>query len=424
MKTTIKKWGINGEGIAYYHRKPVFIPYALPQEEIEYHIVKETRKYCIGEMDRLITQSARRRYPLCSKWQTCGGCALMHTQYKEQCKMKSQMVKEALRKYTKYQGPILPIIKNPDPLGYRNMCKLPLQKINGHWQTGMYEANTHDFVAIDRCFIHEKQIELVRKAALEVFDQYQLKDLETLVLKVFDQKVQMILVTKEITVSDACITALSAIDSVVSIWQSIKKEESMDTFGDTMIHLSGTETMELTLGAIHCQLLPRSFFQLNTKQALRLYQLVQEWTPNCNTIMEAYCGIGAMSLFVADKAESVWGIEYNRDAIENAKINAQWNHCDNVSFLCGDANEKLMGTNESIDCLIVDPPRKGLESMVNTILQKQIPTILYVSCNPSTLAKDLAVLTKQYTIQKVQPLDMFSQTPLVETIIYLERKSK
>lgn len=198
----------------------------------------------------------------------------------------------------------------------------------------------------------------------------------------------------------------------------------MDTFGDTMIHLSGTETMELTLGAIHCQLLPRSFFQLNTKQALRLYQLVQEWTPNCHTIMEAYCGIGAMSLFVANKAESVWGIEYNRDAIENAKINAQWNHCDNVSFLCGDANEKLMGTNESIDCLIVDPPRKGLESMVNTILQKQIPTILYVSCNPSTLAKDLAVLTKQYTIQKVQPLDMFSQTPLVETIVYLERKSK
>lgn len=424
MKTTIKKWGINGEGIAYYHRKPVFIPYVLPQEEIEYHIVKETRKYCIGEMDRLIAPSSRRRYPLCDKWQTCGGCALMHTQYREQCKMKSQMVKEALYKYANYQGSILPILKNPDPLAYRNMCKLPLQKVHGHWQSGMYAAHTHEFVTIDRCFIHEKDIELVRKKALEIFDQYHLENLLSLVLKSFDQKVQMILVTKNVTLPETCITALSMIDSVVSVWQSVKTDNRIDTFGDTMIHLFGKERIEITLGSIHCQLLPRSFFQLNTKQALRLYQLVQEWTPNCHTLMEAYCGIGAMSLFVANKAKSIYGIEYNQDAIENAKINAQWNHCSNVSFICGDANEKLIETKESIDCLIVDPPRKGLEEMTSTILLKKIPTILYVSCNPSTLAKDLAILTKQYTIQKVQPLDMFSQTPLVETVVYLERKTK
>ena len=424
MKTTIKKWGINGEGIAYVNRKPVFIPFAIPNETIEFHITEDKGSYAVGELDRIIEASSKRRYPLCPIWKECGGCALMHTKYKEQARMKEEMVRESLYKYAGYKGRVLPLLKNPEPLNYRNTCKLPLRRTLGIWESGMYEKDSQTFVPINRCYVHSRAIEKARHYVMDVLNEYPDGDYKNLVLREFDEKIQIILVTGPMELLPACIEKLGAIDSVVSLWQSIKTDDSIHVYGETMRHLYGTENMEMMLRDFRLQLLPRSFFQLNTRQADALYQIVSEWTPKSHTIVEAYSGIGAISLYVNDKGKQIIGIEYVADAVDNANENAMNNHCDHIRFVCGDAPEKLQEIKEPVDTLIVDPPRTGLdETMKQTILKKRIPTVIYVSCNPSTLAKDLKTLSSRYTIREVQPVDMFSQTPLVETVVLLTRKT-
>ena len=171
-------------------------------------------------------------------------------------------------------------------------------------------------------------------------------------------------------------------------------------------------------------LLPRSFFQLNTKQSINLYNVVKDWMPRSKTTVEAYSGIGAISLFVKDKAEEIIGVESIQDAVDNANENAMLNHADNVSFICEDAGSALahLVQEKDVDTLIVDPPRSGLDdTMKETILKSKIKTMIYVSCNPATLAKDLGVLKKEYRIIKIQPVDMFSQTPHVESVTLLVR---
>lgn len=406
IKLEIKKWGINGEGIGYHNHKPVFISGAIPGEFVEVKIEENKERYMIGKLVEVKEEASARRYPFCSLWQSCGGCSLMHVRYKNQCKMKEQAVKEALVKYAGYKGKVEPIIKNPDPLNYRNSCKLPIR--NG--KTGMYVKNSRKFIEIERCYIHAKILEKTRQEVVEIFEEFDTSHFKTLVMKEYDEKIQMILVTEVGSIDAELIKKLSQLENVVSIWQSIKMDESIDVFGKTMIHLYGDKTMTLSLNDIQCMILPRSFFQLNTKQAIRLYEIVNEFTPQSNLIVEAYSGIGAISLFVHDKAKEVIGIESILDAVNNANENAKINHCDNVRFICGDAAEQFKKIKKPIDTLIVDPPRKGLSTdMKNSILDSNIETLIYVSCNPSTLAKDIKVLKKKYKIQKVLQV---SQSPL------------
>ena len=154
MKTTVKKWGINGEGIAFHEGKPVFIENAIPDEVIEFDIKSDEGTYLVGELTRLVEQSSKRRYPLCPIWKECGGCALMHVKYPAQCKMKEGNLKETLIKYADYNGRILPILKNHEPLSYRNSCKLPFGEEYGELYTGMYERDTNHFQKMKRCYVH------------------------------------------------------------------------------------------------------------------------------------------------------------------------------------------------------------------------------------------------------------------------------
>lgn len=431
MKTTIKKWGINGEGIAFHEGKPVFIENTIPEEVVEFDITSDEGTYMKGELTRLVTQSSKRRYPLCPIWKECGGCALMHVKYPAQCKMKEANLKETLIKYADYKGKVLPILKNPEPLAYRNSCKLPFGEEFGELYTGMYERESNHFQKMERCYVHSKVLESTRQEILKIMNKHHLKmyddkkktGFRTLVMKEFDGKIQIIFVTGKEVLSEEFIADLTNLETVVSIWQSVKTDAKRDVFGD-MRFIWGEEKMSLQLEDIQLSLLPRSFFQLNTKQAIHLYNVVKEWMPKSKTTVEAYSGIGAISLFIKDKAEKIIGIESIQDAVDNANENATLNHAENVSFLCDDAGKALSNlvVKEDVDTLIVDPPRSGLdETMKDTILKSKIKTMIYVSCNPATLSKDLGVLKKEYRIVKIQPVDMFSQTPHVESVTLLVR---
>ena len=413
MKTTIKKWGINGEGIAFHEGKPVFIENAIPEEVIEFDIKSDEDTYLIGEMTRLVEQSSKRRYPLCPIWKECGGCALMHVKYPAQCKMKEGNLKETLIKYADYNGRILPILKNPEPLSYRNSCKLPFGEEYGELYTGMYERDTNHFQKMERCYVHSKLLEQTRQEVLKIMNEHHLKMYDdkkktgyrTLVMKEFDSKIQIIFVTGKEELSEEFIHDVTQLEGVVSIWQSVKTETKREVFGD-MRFIWGEEKMHLQLEDIQLSLLPRSFFQLNTKQSVNLYNVVKDWMPKSKTTVEAYSGIGAISLFVKDKAQEIIGVESIQDAVDNANENAMLNHADNVSFICEDAGSALahLVQEKDVDTLIVDPPRSGLDdTMKETILKSKIKTMIYVSCNPATLAKDLGVLKKEYSMVVVLP---------------------
>lgn len=435
MKTRIKKTGINGEGIGYKGKKPIFIMNAFPGELVEFTMDSENETYGTGTIEKVWEASPRRHHSVCKYWKECGGCSLIQLDYKGQVRTKESLLKEALKKYAGYTGPIMPLIKNPRVLGYRNACKLPLQMVNGKIETGMYKRNSNQFVPLPRCLIHSKILEAVRVAVIELLNQFHVQSysksnpsgFRTLVMKEFGGKVQIIFVTGNTVISPALIHQLMSIDEIVSIWQSVKNDSiDHEIFGQKMIHLAGQKKMEVDVDGLKLMLLPRSFFQLNTQQAARLYKIVEEWTPVSKVIVEAYSGIGAMALLVSSKAKKVIGIESIEDAVDNAKENAVLNHKENVEFICGDAGCELkkIAQENKIDTLIVDPPRTGLnKEMIEAIKKSKIKTIVYISCNPSTLGKDLHSL-KEYKIMKVQPVDIFSQTAHVETVCLMSRKEK
>ena len=422
MKVKIKKWGINGEGIGYIRKKPVFVQDTIPTELVDIDINKESDHYFVGKCKEVIEPSTRRRYPLCKYWESCGGCTSMHVQYKEQAKMKQQLLKQALKKYANYTDLIQPIIKNPNPLGYRNSCKLPLQKVDGKWVAGLYQSDSHTFIPIERCYIHSKVLEQTRQEVIRLLNEWDLEDCYSLVMKEFDGKVQVILVTGNIDIPKELVQAWMDISEVVSVVQSIKTTADHELFGKEMKVLSGQETMQLEINGLTLELLPESFFQLNTQQAKQLYTFVANQIQPVDTLVEAYCGVGAIGLSVASKAKKVIGIEYNEQAILNASDNAKNNEITNAEFIAGDAGQVFGQLKENVDTLIVDPPRSGLDTvMIDAILLKEPKNIVYVSCNPSTLAKNFSVLQKKYSIECIQPFDMFSQTAHVETVVMMSR---
>lgn len=428
----IKKWGINGEGITYLNGKVVFVEGAIPDELVEYEIDSHKGSYYSARIKRILEPSPRRRIPMCALQDQCGGCSIMHLDYRGQIRMKEAILKEALKKYAGYNGKILPMIKNPTPMGYRNSIKMPFGK-KEELSTGMYERGSNHFIPVEECRIHAPKLEKVRKEITRLAIEHDLDlagrkedGLLTLVLKEYNDQVYVVLVTSDYHIPEAFQEAVLNLEDVASLWQSIKKKSDpeYELYGKRLLHLGGDMQMNLDLEDIQLTLLPRSFFQLNTKQAIALYKLVADWVGNAKVVVEAYCGVGAISLFLADQVEEVIGIELIEDAVENARQNALENGKDNAVFICGDAGKEMdkIIRSKHVDVIVIDPPRKGIDEPMKKALKKSgAEKIIYISCNPSTLGKDIADLSRKYHIVKVQPFDMFSQTPHVETVVLLEK---
>lgn len=436
MKVTIMKTGINGEGIGYIDRTPIFIPNALVDEVVDIDIIEKNKRYMHGKLNRIIKKSPNRRDARCSLQHVCGGCPLMIVEYKKQLDYKYDILRQSLIKYAQVNPRLLEKVRpSEDVVGYRNQCKLPCAMEDGRLTTGMYIPNSNYFAEVPSCVIHEKGLERVRLAILKVLNTYRLKaydyhqkaGIRSLIIRGIQDKYQCTIVTGEHPLASEIIEDLMQIEGLVSLWQSYNTvKKTPEIFGPKMIHLAGERLLEITFDGLELSLSPRSFFQLNTKQAKQLYRIIKEVVPANNTLLvEAYSGVGAISLYVKDKAEEIIGIESIKDAVVNANANAKRNNAENVSFLCADASDKLtyISKNRKIDTLIVDPPRSGLDDeMLSCILKSKIKTLIYVSCNPATLGKNLAILQDRYTVKKVIPLDMFPNTPHVESVVLMSRK--
>jgi len=433
MKIKIEKTGINGEGIGYLKNKPIFIASTLPQEIVEAEITVEKDRYAIGECLRIVEKSSKRVEAPCLVQDRCGGCALMITDVANQEQLKLNNLKQSLLKYMgKFDYRLISQLQsNPKPYNYRNQCKHPIKLEKKQLVAGFYKAGTNHFVSIKECIVHEDELERAKNAVLRIlnkhrcvdFDPPRLQGVRTLIIRSMGDEIQITIVTGKMSLDQTLINDIMNIKSVTSLYHSVNTDRhAMDPFGKRLVHIAGKETLDFEFEGLKFALNPKAFFQLNTHQASVLFNAVKNLIPENKRVVDAYCGIGALSLLLAQKSEKVVGIEFSQDAIDSANSNAKLNDIKNIDFIVGDAAEKLSSLSSDFDVLVIDPPRSGLsDSMIKAMKEHQFNEIVYISCNPSTLAKNLNDLKSQYRIKKIIPFDLFTHTPLLETVVHLER---
>ena len=434
MEIKIIKMGINGEGIGYINNKPVFVAGAYPDETVSVKITDSYNTYQIGSCEKVIVCSEYRVRSVCRN-RYCKSCTLIDLAYPEQLRQKKLLLSEALYKYANISSSLVEdVIENPKPTGYRNLMKLPVKSDRDGLVSGMYEPKSNHFVAIEDCVIHDENLDKLKKNVLKILSDYRIKEydnrtrlgLRYLIIRGFDQQYQCTLVTGDEVLKEKLCDDLFAIPNLVSLNQSINTAKfSHELFGNKLTCLRGTKAIEIKLKNYVFRLSPTAFFQLNIYQAEQIYAYVASILDKAELVVDAYCGIGSMTFFIKEQAQRVIGIENNRQAISDAKANAKLNKIVDCEFVVGDAAEQLkrISLKGPIDAIVVNPPRSGLdEEMIESIIRSKPKQIVYVSCNPSTLAKNIANLTKYYNVEKVKPFDMFSHTPLVETVVSLKRK--
>lgn len=434
MIIEIKKTGINGEGIGYIDKVPVFVNGALIDEIVDISIIENNKNYKIGRLNRIVKESKERVKPICENYYHCNGCGLMHTTYANQLEIKKELLREALLKYADIDE-YVEIEASEKEINYRNCLKLPFVNHYGKLALGVYEENSNYICAINSCLIHSELLERLKNEVLDIlnrnnlsiYDRKTKKGLKHLVLREIGNRAHMCLITGEDSLSKKVIEELNSIKEIVSIYQCVNtSRNNINIFSNKMIHLAGGKHLVFKIDNLKFNLSIKSFFQLNTNQAKKLYRyVINKLDDNENLIVEAYSGIGAMSLLAKDKAKEIVGIEYVNDAVVNGNVNANINHIDNVKFICGDAAEVLnrQFKKRRIDTLIVDPPRSGLDDkMIEAIENSNINRIIYISCNPATLAKNINVLLRKYEIEDMKAFDMFPQTSHVEAVVSFIKK--
>ena len=429
----IKKCGINGEGIGYYKRKPVFVQGCFPLEIVEVQL-EDKGKYYIGTLNKIIKRSKYRLKSKCPYHKQCGACSLMCLDYNKQLLIKKEILQESLNKYASYDEEIDDVVPSPDIYHYRNKCNLPVVEYHGKLVNALYQYNSNKPVIFDTCLIHDNKLEQIRKEVLDTLNKYHYsayshkvkKGIRQLIIRGFEDEYQLVIITGNDNIDIDTIEDLKKIKDLVSIYQGINIIKNPVNYLDADLKLlSGKEKIMMKLGKYKMYLSAKAFFQLNYSQAINIYRKVYDLLENnCQSVIEAYCGIGAISLFISDKVKEVIGIEIVPEAIEDGQENLKINNIDNVEFICDDATKAIrqLVKNKKIDALIVDPPRTGLdEVLLETIIKSKIKNVIYISCNPATLAKDLNVLLKQYNIKYLKGYDMFPNTAHVETVVLMSR---
>ncbi len=441
---TIKRLGINGEGIGYYKRLAIFVPFAIPGEEIVVRIKEVFEKYAKAEIVKIKTPSPERITPKCPYSKLCGGCQLQHISYEYQGKLKKELVKEAFDRY--FDGTLNEkILKEPcimeDPWHYRNKAKHPVRYDGEKIITGLYAIDSNKLVYIDECLVEKEDIRKTLKEICAFFTKYQIiaynpKSKEGILRHIvirsshYTSEVQVTLILIKHDQRTINIAAdLTKISNIVSVYISINDDpKAIENFGAETFKIAGKDIITDQLGKYTFDLLPTAFFQLNSFQTEKLYAYVKDVAKlhGNENLIDAFCGVGTIGLWLSEYVKEVRGIDVNKEGIKNAIQNAQKNNVTNARFYAGDIiNYLTKWRREGFipDVMVVDPPRTGLSlRLINYLQQFPVPKIIYVSCNPSTLAKNCNHLQKKYHILNIKPFDMFPQTSNVECVVCLERR--
>lgn len=439
----INTLGTSGEGVGRYEGFTVFVPYALPGEKAEVRITEVKKTYATGKLLEILRRSRDRVEPLCPIYRECGGCQLQHLSYEAQLKAKRQQVIDAV---TRIGGRpdlfVEPTLGAATPWNYRNKMQFPIGKEKGKTIIGCFAQGSHRIIDTEDCHIQKEGNnevvnavrEIVTRLNIPVYDEDRhtgiLRHVVGRVGKRGEIMVVIVTATKSLPREKDFVKLLRAkLPQTVSIHQNIQTYRNNVIMGRDTRLLWGRPTIEDGLGRLTFHISPRSFFQVNTAQAEVLYSKALEFADlrGEETVIDAYCGTGTITLFLAQKARTVYGIEIVKPAIQDARKNARDNNVRNAEFIVGDATRvmpRLRKEGIRPDVVVVDPPRAGCtETVLKTFAEMEPERIVYVSCNPATLARDIAVLEELgYRAVKVQPVDMFPNTSHVEVVSKLVKK--
>lgn len=395
----IEKLDNTGRGICYINDKITFVENALPDEIVNIKITKESKKYNEAEVIKYIKTSPKRVNPLCPFYNECGGCNLLHLSYEDTLKYKKEKIESILSKYANYKNNI-DVYGSPKQVNYRN--KITLKVKDG--SIGYYKNKTHDIIKINHCYLAQDSI----NRFISDINLLNVKNGEIIIRSNYNN--ELLIHIKSPSTVNPDIIAIKKKHKLVGIILNDKTIYGESSFIEIINKQFFTVSYD-------------SFFQINREVCSIIFDMILKEINDNDTILDLYCGVGTLGINACKKAKKAYGIEIVKNAILNAITNSKINKRDNIYYMLGKVEDNISKINDKIDTIIVDPPRAGLDPKTKqTILDFKANKIIYVSCDPMTLARDLKELSSIYNIKQVTSLDMFPYTEHIETFCVLEKR--
>ena len=422
--------GASGEGVCRVDGEVVFVPYALLGEKVKIHIVKVLKSHAYAKLIQVITPSPHRKTPECPVFYKCGGCSLQHCDYEYELEFKTNKVRDCIRRIGGLDIPVLPCEPSPETEGYRNKGLFSVTPDG----IGFFSPRSHSLVRADGCIIQNKNTQYVIDAIYEYMAQCRVPaydeashtgTIRGIFVRTLGGKMSVCVIsrTSEIPEKERLVKMLR-LAGANSVILNVNPNRTNVPMGKTNITLCGSPVMTDEIGGITFEISPASFYQINSLQTKRLYDYAISALDldETMTVFDLYCGIGTISLCAARHVKKVVGVEVVPEAVENARKNAGINKISNAEFLCAKAENAAQSLGHA-DAVIIDPPRKGCDpGLIRAIGQINPEKIMYISCNPATLARDLKQICEYgYTAVSAQPFDMFPKTFHVETAVLLTK---
>lgn len=440
----IEDMSAEGSGIGKVDGYTLFVKDAVIGDVVEAKIMKMKKNYGFARLMQIREASPDRVDPRCPIARQCGGCQIQAMAYEAQLKFKERLIENHLRRIGGFEEiPMEPIVGMEEPYRYRNKAQFPIgQDREGNLIAGFYAGRTHSIISVDDCLlgveenkeILQEVLDFMKEEGISAYDENTGKGLVRHVLiryGFFTKEIMVCVVIngKKLPRAQKLVERLRKIRGMTSITVNINEERTNVILGECVELLWGQRYITDTIGGISYQISPLSFYQVNPRQTEKLYRLALEYAglTGKETVWDLYCGIGTISLFLAQKAKQVYGVEIVPDAVKDAKNNAKRNGIENAEFYVGKAEEVLPEKYEKegvkADVIVVDPPRKGCdERLLDTIVKMQPEKVVYVSCDSATLARDLKWLCERgYEVKRVRGVDQFGQTVHVETCVLLSK---
>lgn len=441
LDLVIDGYGMDGEGVAHADDNVIFVPFAMMGERVKAKVTYVKRNLVFCELKEVLKPSPLRVKPDCNRFPRCGGCDVLHVAYEEQLRIKKENVVSLFRKNVGFVPEIENVVPSPKKLAYRNKIQLPFGTVNGKVAVGFFRENSHKIVSITKCFLHGEWVETLIDVFLRYAEKYNVKAydeyakqgiLRHLVARYIDGKYCIVVVTDNCPLPrEKELVAMldEKLGERYSLYYSPKAERNNVIMGKTVVPIKERPFSIDVLG-IKVSLNPFSFLQLNDDVRDLIYTAVADSIPDGGIVIDAYAGVGILGATLAKRGARVYNIEIVPEATADGNVLAKENGLeDRVTNLNGDAAVLLPKLLDELNIstpvnVILDPPRKGISTEVVDALNKLTcpVNLIYISCNPATLTRDLKLLSASYSIEKVTPYDMFPQTKHVETLVCLKRR--
>ena len=441
-EATVTDYTAEGQGVAHIDGCAVFIPNSIAGETYKVRIEVAKKNWAAGKILEIIEKSPHRINRECPVAKLCGGCDFWHMDYEEEARLKAERVKNCLNRLGGENLEQVEILSAPTCHGYRNKAQYPVAAKKGRAYAGFFKAGTHEVVENQRCLILPEDTDRVKDAVMDYVNQYRITAYDEvshtgLLRHIYVRRgvvsgqilVCLVVNGRKLPRIEELLKRLQKIEGFTTLVLFVNTKKGNAVLGDEFITLHGPGYIEDTLCGLTFRLSPRSFYQVNHTQAQRLYEAAinQAEITKEDTVLDLYCGVGTITLCMASAAGKVIGVEVIPQAVEDARDNAKRNGIENAEFFCGDAGEAALELEKQgtrADVVVVDPPRKGLNADTIEALARFAPRrIVYVSCDPATLARDVALLKERgYTLKNAMAADLFPRCSHVESIVCLSRK--